>query len=93
MSSYFEIAQTDAEQPWHVRIVGGNHEPVLAGENLADFDSAKGVVLAVAGMFVPGADLRGTQVDDGEWFVSASGHPTGARVRYVDERTVLEPPC
>jgi hypothetical protein len=94
MSAHFEVSQTDADQPWHVRVVGANHEPVLIGENLADFDSARTAILAVAAMFVPAPDLRGDPfADAGDWFVSAGGHPTGARVRYVDERVSPEPPC
>lgn len=94
MNAHFEIAQTDAEQPWHVRIVGANHEPVLVGENLVDFEAAKTAVLSVAAMFVVAPDLRGNVgADDGEWFVSAGGQPTGARVRYVDRRAGSEPTC
>lgn len=93
MSARFEIVQTDASEPWHVRIVGTNNEVIQAGEPLSGFDDAKTAVLAIAGMFVPGADLRGNQDgDDHEWFVSVGGQPTGARVRYVDERTIAEVP-
>lgn len=93
MTAHFEVVQTDADEPWHVRIVGGNHEPILVGENLSGFDDARTAVLAVAAIFVPAPDLRGDVDRDHEWFVSAGGQPTSARVTYRDERTVHEVPC
>lgn len=35
-----ELVRTDAEQPWHVRLVADNHEPVSWTENLAEKSSA-----------------------------------------------------
>lgn len=93
MTAHFEIVQTDAVEPWHVRVVGENHEPIVVGENLTGFADAKTAVLAIAGMFVTAPDLRGEEVAPGEWFVSVGGQPTGARVRYVDKRAGSEPPC
>jgi hypothetical protein len=98
MTARFEIVQTNADQPWHVRIVGGNNEPILVGENLTDFDAARTAVLAVAEMFVFDPDIRGDAIEASgptDWFISEGGRPTGVRIVYIDarEQPVQEPPC
>lgn len=86
MTAHFEIVQTDSEQPWHVRVVGSNGEPVLAGEPLSGVNDALKAVLAVASLFYPDAalDIRG--LTDREWFIGVNGAATGPQVLYVDER-------
>lgn len=91
MPAHFRIVQTDAEQPYHVRIVGGNGEPVLSGENLADEDSAEGVLLMLARMF-GATDPHVHRSADGAHGV-VLGCDRMAEVVWVDERAGSEPTC
>lgn len=59
--AHFEIVRTDALQPWHVRLVADNGEPVLVSENYADRRDALHAidVAAETGFDVREVDERG----------------------------------
>lgn len=88
--AHFAIVLSDADQPYHVRIVGGNGETILSGENLASEADAMVAVCAVAGMF--GEDPYIVRSHDG-----SQGHVLAGRlapeVVWLDERTIGEVPC
>ena len=86
---HFVIAETRADQPFHVRIVGGNGERVLFGENLTDEWTAEAVVLMVARMFGAPDPVIAKSGETGRAVVL--GARRAVDVRYVDERTVWDP--
>jgi uncharacterized protein YegP (UPF0339 family) len=51
MSARFEIVETDAEQPWHVRLIAENGEPISTGENHTRADAARRAVEVEAELF------------------------------------------
>lgn len=93
MTAHIEIRHTDADQPFHLRIVGANGEPILSGENLARFEDAEAAVLAVAALFVPEPVLREHWRGGDDPFITTRDKATGCRVKYVDTRAGSEPTC
>jgi uncharacterized protein YegP (UPF0339 family) len=84
-----EIVQTDAEQPWHVRINGSNGEPVMHSENYADVDTATSAIAVIAEAFGITMSRPPEQPDDDT--VGVLGEAPDGRVyaypfRFVDER-------
>lgn len=46
-----QIVQTDAEQPWHVRVLGSNGEPIATSEKYAAEESAEVAIAVLAEAF------------------------------------------
>lgn len=46
-----QIVRTDAEQPFHLRFVGDNGEPIASSENYAQRSTAVDAIGVVAGAF------------------------------------------
>ena len=91
MSGHVEIVHTDAEQPWHVRLVGANGEPIAAGELSSEAD-AQTAVCAIARLFGWG-EPRLTHGTEEPWqWVAQGGWPRRTvPVEFVDERANPEP--
>lgn len=94
--SHYEIVRTDAEQPWHTRLVGRNGEIVQSGENLAERDDAANVVAIAAEAFGIQMSRPPEQADpetQGAGFLGEmpSGHVHVFEVREVDERQPEDP--
>lgn len=54
MNDYIEIVENPGqEQPWHNRIVGGNHEPEWTTETFHREDTARESILRLGRMFSP----------------------------------------
>lgn len=85
--SHFEVVQTDAEQPWHLRLVGSNGEPVMVSENYTDPRTAENAIAVAAEAF-------GVTIPrDPEWVgvtelvgYRSNGARVYVQVRHVDER-------
>jgi uncharacterized protein YegP (UPF0339 family) len=84
-----EIVRTDAEQPWHVRLVAGNGQVVWHTENYADRDSAASAVAVAAEAF--GITMNrppSTPDDDTDGLLGEApdGRVYAYPFRFVDER-------
>jgi uncharacterized protein YegP (UPF0339 family) len=51
VSAHWEIVQTDAPQPWHVRLVAGNGNVVLSSENYTRRRRAESAIAVAAEAF------------------------------------------
>lgn len=80
-SPWVEVVQTDAEQPWHGRIVGGNGEPVWLTENYGD---RRDIVAAI--LILPGMAGAVRLFDDNQLVELKAQNGAHIEVRYVDER-------
>lgn len=88
-----EIVQTDADQPWHVRVSGSNGEPVMHSENYTDADTASSAVAVLAEAFgITMSRPPERDVDDetgtllGLRGEAPDGHVYSYPIRFVDER-------
>lgn len=84
-----EIVRTDAEQPWHVRLVGSNGQTVAHGENLADERDADNAIAAIAELFgITMARPPEHDVDNPTWLMGEApdGRTYAYPVTHVDER-------
>lgn len=87
-----EIVETSAPQPWHVRFIGGNGEPIASGENLSSEQDAETAVLAIARMFGATEPVIHRSGETGRAVVL--GGRRAADLVYLDERALpQEPPC
>lgn len=94
MTAHFVIAHTDAEQPFHVRVVAENGEPILSSENLADKRDAERVVCVLAEMFGwHDARLTHGTAEPWEWSVIDGANTRFASVVHLDQRVGSEPTC
>lgn len=94
MSAHIVIAHTDAEQPFHVRVIAENGEPILSSENLADQRDAERVVCVLAEMF--GWDepwVTKSLHDPSQRMVVSETAKMPVDVVHVDERAGSEPTC
>jgi uncharacterized protein YegP (UPF0339 family) len=88
----FQIVRADGDQPNHVRITGGNHEIIVAGENLTGEDDAKNAVLAIAEMFLHAPYIVGSG-DPLVWHITGqTRRGPGPTLEYVDKRAGVEVP-
>lgn len=88
-----EIVQTDAEQPWHTRVLGRNGEPVMHSENYADDDTACSAVAVLAeafGITMSRPPVRDVDDETGTLLGLRGEAPDGNvytyPIRFVDER-------
>lgn len=65
--SRFEVVQTDdPDQPFHVRLIGDNGEPLSSSENLTSLDAARTNVAAQAeALGLDGVEVRVVDVRAG----------------------------
>lgn len=84
MSARFEIVETTAEQPFHVRLVAENGEPISSGENHTDERDARRAIEVEAGLF--GYDVLHWEADAVVLEHRVSGLSWRLPVRRVDER-------
>jgi hypothetical protein len=76
-----EVVRTDAEQPWHCRLVDPNNgEPVWWTETYADERDAVAAIL-----WLPGFASSVRVMENGR-LVELKGGSSELEVRYVDER-------
>lgn len=95
--SRFEIVQTDAEQPWHARLLGNNGETVMHTENYAKRDAAASAVAVAAeafGITMSRPPEQGDPETQGIGLLgeAPSGHVYCFDVRDVDERAAQPEP-
>lgn len=89
--NHYEIARTDADQPWHVRIIV-NGKKILVSENLTRQVGAERAILSTARFHgLPVAELRWNVPGAEKIMVNKlgaviDGAPT---IRYIDEREPL----
>lgn len=86
--SHFEIVRTDADQPFHARLVAGNGQIVMHSENYADARAALTAVAVAAEAFGitmsrPPALEEDTGLPLGE---APDGNVYAYEVRHLDER-------
>ena len=91
MTAHIVIARTDAEQPWHVRIVGANGEPIVSGENLATKANARTAVRALARTFGWKQPHMVYGLKDAPPCVLVDADGARLEVRHLDERATSEP--
>lgn len=84
--SHFEIVRTDAEQPWHVRLVASNGNIIMSSENYTRRRRAESAIAVAAEAF--GVAMNRPPNREGDRLVGRGrdGETYSYDVRYVDER-------
>lgn len=86
MSAHFEIVRTDADQPWHARLIV-NAEITWRTENLTRKVGAERAILSLARIFGwVDPDLGKWSVTESSLLDSRPDGPNAVTVEYVDER-------
>lgn len=95
MSGRIEIVRTDSEpQPWRIRLVAANGEPVASGEPLSSEADARTAACAIATLFGWSEPrlTHGTQ-EPLQWVLQDAAAWTYRLidVEFIDERASAEP--
>lgn len=88
-----QIVQTDAEQPWHARVLAGNGQRIAHSENYAEERSAASAIAVLAEAFGITMNRPPTVDEETGGFVGET--PEGVfhayPVEIIDERATEEP--